>query len=134
MTIEQTNTECERAGPTSYFWYRTTLDISEGIDSGASINWTIAISLFITWFVVWLCMVKRIKSEGKVILSFSKGPCEFVIPNGVWYTVYCNSNSNRTGSSVVVQMPKKDMAVSSSLTRSVGFPTNLVTLLKTQQA
>ena len=66
MTIEQMNAECVRAGPTSYFWYRTTLDISEGIDSGGSINWTITISLFATWFVVWLCMVKRIKSEGKV--------------------------------------------------------------------
>uniref|UniRef100_A0A7M5WTB9 Transporter n=3 Tax=Clytia hemisphaerica TaxID=252671 RepID=A0A7M5WTB9_9CNID len=67
QTFQQPNAECEKAGPTSYFWYRTTLDISEDIESGNEINWTIAFSLLFAWLVVWLCMVKRIKSEGKVV-------------------------------------------------------------------
>ena len=66
MSFDKLVSECEKAGPTTYFWYRTTLDISDDIESGNTINWTIAFSLLFAWLVVWLCMIKRIRSEGKV--------------------------------------------------------------------
>lgn len=73
-SFEKPIEECEKAGPTSYFWYRTTLDISDDIESGNSINWTIAFSLLFAWLVVWLCMIKRIRSEGKVVYVTSTLP------------------------------------------------------------
>ncbi|XP_048755020.2 sodium-dependent neutral amino acid transporter B(0)AT3-like [Ostrea edulis] len=59
--------ECERSGPTTYFWYRETLNIAPSIESTSVLNWKLAVSLLVAWIIVYLCMVKGIKSSGKVV-------------------------------------------------------------------
>jgi hypothetical protein len=60
MLIFQTST------PTQYFWYRTTLMISEDINSPIAFNWKIALALVVAWVLVYMCMIKGIASSGKV--------------------------------------------------------------------
>ncbi|KAF5304442.1 hypothetical protein FQR65_LT07972 [Abscondita terminalis] len=59
--------ECTVSSPTQYFWYRTTLMISEDINNPDVFNWKIAIALVIAWILVYLCMIKGIASSGKVV-------------------------------------------------------------------
>ncbi|GBP08720.1 Sodium-dependent neutral amino acid transporter B(0)AT3 [Eumeta japonica] len=55
------------SGPTQYFWYRTTLQISEDINHPQSFNYKIALALVVAWILVYLCMIKGIASSGKVV-------------------------------------------------------------------
>ena len=59
--------ECKKASPTSYFWYRSTLNISDSIENSGGMNWPMCACLVGTWILVWLCMMKGIKITGKVI-------------------------------------------------------------------
>lgn len=59
--------ECEKGGPTSYFWYRQALDISSGIDEGDGIKWKMLLCLLFAWGVIYACIWKGIKSSGKVV-------------------------------------------------------------------
>ncbi|XP_025602543.2 sodium-dependent neutral amino acid transporter B(0)AT3 [Athalia rosae] len=59
--------ECLLSGPTQYFWYRTTLVISEDINTPEVFNWKIAVALVIAWILVYMCMIKGIASSGKVV-------------------------------------------------------------------
>ncbi|XP_046736581.1 sodium-dependent neutral amino acid transporter B(0)AT3 [Diprion similis] len=59
--------ECLVSGPTQYFWYRTTLMISEDINSPEVFNWKIALALVVAWILVYMCMIKGIASSGKVV-------------------------------------------------------------------
>ncbi|XP_017887717.1 sodium-dependent neutral amino acid transporter B(0)AT3 [Ceratina calcarata] len=59
--------ECTVSSPTQYFWYRTTLMISEDINTPELFNWKIAVSLVIAWILVYMCMIKGIASSGKVV-------------------------------------------------------------------
>ncbi|KAJ8877946.1 hypothetical protein PR048_022409 [Dryococelus australis] len=59
--------ECVASTPTQYFWYRTTLMVSEDIDSPIAFNWKIALALVIAWVLVYMCMIKGIASSGKVV-------------------------------------------------------------------
>jgi hypothetical protein len=52
--------------PTQYFWYRTTLMVSEDINSPEAFNWKIALTLMVAWVLVYMCMIKGIASSGKV--------------------------------------------------------------------
>ena len=56
----------QMSSPTTYFWYRETLNISPSVDERGSLNWWIVISLLVAWIIVFLCMVKGIASSGKV--------------------------------------------------------------------
>ena len=60
--------ECENTSPTKYFWYRTTLQISTGIEDSGGINWKLYACLTGTWILIWLCMMKGIRITGKVRL------------------------------------------------------------------
>ena len=55
------------AGTTQYFWYRSTLAISENINTPESFNWKIGLSLIVAWCLVYVCMIKGIASSGKVV-------------------------------------------------------------------
>ena len=68
QTFQEVVEECGKSSPTSYFWYRSTLDISSSIEDGGKINWTVSLSLFSVWTLCWLCMVRGIRSTGKVNL------------------------------------------------------------------
>ncbi|KOC64513.1 Sodium-dependent neutral amino acid transporter B(0)AT2 [Habropoda laboriosa] len=59
--------ECVVSSPTQYFWYRTTLMISEDINTPEVFNWKIALALVIAWILVYMCMIKGIASSGKVV-------------------------------------------------------------------
>jgi hypothetical protein len=59
----------KRSGPTTYFWYRETLQISPDIESTPGFNLKLAAALLASWILVYLCMIKGIKSSGKVNLS-----------------------------------------------------------------
>ncbi|XP_065204180.1 sodium-dependent neutral amino acid transporter B(0)AT3 isoform X2 [Planococcus citri] len=59
--------ECVKSTPTQYFWYRTTLMISEDINTPKDFNWKIAVALVVAWILVYLCMIKGIASSGKVV-------------------------------------------------------------------
>ncbi|KAF8790807.1 sodium- and chloride-dependent glycine transporter 1-like [Argiope bruennichi] len=49
------------------FWLYNVLHQSAGIDELGEIQWPLALTLFIAWFVVFLCLQKGIKSSGKVV-------------------------------------------------------------------
>lgn len=57
----------QKSSPTQYFWYRTTLQISEDINYPETFNYKIALALVIAWILVYLCMIKGIASSGKVV-------------------------------------------------------------------
>ncbi|CAH1367199.1 unnamed protein product [Tenebrio molitor] len=59
--------ECVVSSPTQYFWYRTTLMISEDINTPEAFNWKIALALVVAWILVYMCMIKGIASSGKVV-------------------------------------------------------------------
>ncbi|XP_061166600.1 uncharacterized protein LOC133175501 [Saccostrea echinata] len=59
--------ECSMSGPTTYFWYRETLNISPSVDERGTLNWWIVVSLLAAWLIVFLCMAKGIATSGKVV-------------------------------------------------------------------
>jgi solute carrier family 6 amino acid transporter-like protein 5/7/9/14 len=48
------------------YWKRYVLDISDGIDQPGELRWQLALCLLGAWVVVFFCLVKGIKSTGKV--------------------------------------------------------------------
>uniref|UniRef100_A0A8C8J8Q1 Transporter n=1 Tax=Oncorhynchus tshawytscha TaxID=74940 RepID=A0A8C8J8Q1_ONCTS len=59
--------ECERATPTQYFFYRETLDISGSIEENGGIHMGQALCLLLAWIIVYLFIIKGVKSTGKVV-------------------------------------------------------------------
>ncbi|XP_039644805.1 sodium-dependent neutral amino acid transporter B(0)AT2-like isoform X2 [Perca fluviatilis] len=66
--------ECETSSPTSYFWYRKALDITDSIDETGSFNPYVVCCLLAAWTVVCLGMSKGIKSSVKVMYFSSIFP------------------------------------------------------------
>ncbi|KAJ4919567.1 hypothetical protein JOQ06_013919 [Pogonophryne albipinna] len=60
--------ECKKSSPTSYFWYRKALDITDSIDETGTFNPYIVGSLLAAWTLVCLGMFKGIKTSVKVTL------------------------------------------------------------------
>lgn len=56
--------------PLIFFYYtsfrRTVLDISTGIENLNGIKWDLALCLLISWIIVIACLLKGIKTSGKV--------------------------------------------------------------------
>ncbi|XP_062395188.1 sodium- and chloride-dependent transporter XTRP3-like [Sardina pilchardus] len=59
--------ECERATPTQYFFYRETLNISPTIDENGGVHTGQALCLVLAWMIVYLFIVRGVKSTGKVV-------------------------------------------------------------------
>ncbi|TRY88302.1 hypothetical protein DNTS_016694 [Danionella cerebrum] len=60
--------ECEVASPTQYFFYRETLNISSSIESsGGGIHMGQALCLLLAWIIVYLCIIRGVKSTGVVV-------------------------------------------------------------------
>uniref|UniRef100_A0A3Q3VWF7 Transporter n=1 Tax=Mola mola TaxID=94237 RepID=A0A3Q3VWF7_MOLML len=53
--------------PVMEFWERRALRISSGIDHMGSLNWDLALCLFIAWVICYFCIWKGTKSTGKVV-------------------------------------------------------------------
>lgn len=59
--------ECAESSFTEYFWYRTTLDISDSMSSSTGLIWEMVICLLLAWTILWLCMIRGIESSGKAV-------------------------------------------------------------------
>lgn len=56
--------------PPLYYFYREVLNISPSVEeTGTGITWQLLGYLALTWVVTYLCVIKGIKSSGKVIPS-----------------------------------------------------------------
>eukprot|EP00066_Takifugu_rubripes_P012942 XP_011602208.1 PREDICTED: sodium-dependent neutral amino acid transporter B(0)AT2-like [Takifugu rubripes] len=66
--------ECEESSPTSYFWYRKALDITDSIDETGSFNPYMVCCLLAAWTIVCLGMFKGIKTSVKVMYFSSIFP------------------------------------------------------------
>ena len=62
----ETLKQCEKAGATSYYWYKNALGLSPSISEPGEVQWHLALVLLLAWLVVFLCTVKGVKSTGKV--------------------------------------------------------------------
>jgi len=59
--------ECVRATPTTYYWYRHTLDITSSIEVSGNFNWKLFLCLIMAWIVVFAINWKGIVVMGKVV-------------------------------------------------------------------
>ncbi|KAG8433941.1 hypothetical protein GDO86_012343 [Hymenochirus boettgeri] len=73
MNQTQEVPECAMSKPTTYFWYRTALNITNAIE-GSDMNWPMVGCLVLAWFLVCGGMIKGIKSSGKVMYFSSVFP------------------------------------------------------------
>ncbi|KAK0396663.1 hypothetical protein QR680_001804 [Steinernema hermaphroditum] len=53
--------------PTNYFWNRNAIDTSESIGEFGGFTYHITVSLVVAWGLIYLCVMKGIKSSGKVM-------------------------------------------------------------------
>ncbi|XP_068694110.1 sodium- and chloride-dependent transporter XTRP3A-like isoform X1 [Montipora foliosa] len=79
VTMMKPVDECENTSPTKYFWYRTTLQISTGIEDSGGINWKLYACLTGTWILIWLCMMKGIRITGKIVYVTATFPLILLI-------------------------------------------------------
>uniref|UniRef100_T1IYR7 Transporter n=1 Tax=Strigamia maritima TaxID=126957 RepID=T1IYR7_STRMM len=49
------------------YWERYVLKLSSGIDDIGTVKWDLALCLLLSWIIVVLCLIKGIKTSGKVI-------------------------------------------------------------------
>jgi len=61
------NAICAATGPTEYFWYKDTLDMTASIEETGGLKWWIVLCLILSWVTVWCAMLKGIESSGKVM-------------------------------------------------------------------
>ena len=64
--------ECESSSSISYFFFRETLNVSESIDETTTWNWKITLCYITAWIVIYVCVIKGIKSSGKVIYHMDR--------------------------------------------------------------
>lgn len=74
VSSNKTVNECAASSPTSYFWFRKALDISDSIDQTGEFNLLITGCLLAAWTIVCLAMIKGIKSSAKVMYFSSVFP------------------------------------------------------------
>ncbi|KAA8584963.1 hypothetical protein FQN60_003657 [Etheostoma spectabile] len=65
-TTNDTVKECAGSSPTSYFWFRKALDITNSIDETGEFNPIMTGCLLAAWAIVSLAMIKGIKSSAKL--------------------------------------------------------------------
>ncbi|KAJ3608457.1 hypothetical protein NHX12_025504 [Muraenolepis orangiensis] len=66
--------ECEASSPTTYFWYRKALDITDSIEETGDFNIYLTCCLLAAWTIVCLGMFKGIKTSAKVMYFSSVFP------------------------------------------------------------
>ncbi|CAD5120066.1 DgyrCDS8648 [Dimorphilus gyrociliatus] len=63
--------------PSEIFWYENVLDLSDGIHEMGGLKWKLVLFLLLAWVIVFLCIMKGIKSSGKV--AYFTGTFPYVI-------------------------------------------------------
>ncbi|KAJ8250965.1 hypothetical protein GJAV_G00215660 [Gymnothorax javanicus] len=66
--------ECSKSSPTSYFWFRKALDITDSIEETGEFNTIMTGCLLAAWAIVSLAMIKGIKSSARVMYFSSVFP------------------------------------------------------------
>ncbi|GIY74585.1 sodium- and chloride-dependent glycine transporter 2, partial [Caerostris extrusa] len=72
---------CNNATQTAseQFWERYVLQLTSGIDELGIVKWDLALTLFICWMIVFLGIMKGIKSSGKVVYFTATFPYVILI-------------------------------------------------------
>ncbi|XP_022248607.1 sodium-dependent proline transporter-like [Limulus polyphemus] len=52
---------------TEQFWEKFVLDMTDGIENIGTIKWDLAVCLLVSWIIVFLSLMKGVKSSGKVV-------------------------------------------------------------------
>ncbi|KAH3880541.1 sodium-dependent proline transporter-like isoform X2 [Dreissena polymorpha] len=66
-TLLKTIAGIYRRSPAEIYWNNVALDLSPGIGTFGQPKWYLALCLLVAWIVVFLCLIKGIKSTGKVV-------------------------------------------------------------------
>ncbi|KAL3987284.1 lysyl oxidase-like protein 2/3/4 [Sarotherodon galilaeus] len=74
VTSNDTVKECAGSSPTSYFWFRKALNITNSIEESGEFNPIMTGCLLAAWAIVSLAMIKGIKSSAKVMYFSSIFP------------------------------------------------------------
>uniref|UniRef100_A0AAX7UZY7 Transporter n=1 Tax=Astatotilapia calliptera TaxID=8154 RepID=A0AAX7UZY7_ASTCA len=74
VTSNDTVKECAGSSPTSYFWFRKALNITNSIEESGEFNPIMTGCLLAAWAIVALAMIKGIKSSAKVMYFSSIFP------------------------------------------------------------
>ncbi|XP_068434665.1 sodium-dependent neutral amino acid transporter B(0)AT2 [Clinocottus analis] len=74
VTTNDTVKECATSSPTSYFWFRKALNITNSIKESGEFNPIMTGCLLGAWAIVSLAMIKGIKSSAKVMYFSSVFP------------------------------------------------------------
>ncbi|XP_060882233.1 sodium-dependent neutral amino acid transporter B(0)AT2 [Labrus mixtus] len=74
VTTNDTVRECAGSSPTSYFWFRKALNITNSIEETGEFNPIMTGCLLAAWAIVSLAMIKGIKSSAKVMYFSSVFP------------------------------------------------------------
>ncbi|CAJ1076866.1 sodium-dependent neutral amino acid transporter B(0)AT2 [Xyrichtys novacula] len=74
VTTNDTVKECAGSSPTSYFWFRKALNITNSIEESGEFNSIMTGCLLAAWTIVSLAMIKGIKSSAKVMYFSSVFP------------------------------------------------------------
>ncbi|RWS21213.1 sodium- and chloride-dependent glycine transporter 2-like isoform X3, partial [Leptotrombidium deliense] len=61
------------------FWEREVLELSSGIDQLGGIKWDLATCLAISWIVIVLCLIKGVKTSGKIVYFAATFPYVILI-------------------------------------------------------
>jgi len=73
LCLQSTVKECSSSSPTSYFWFRKALDITNSIEESGEFNPIMTGCLLAGWAIVSLAMIKGIKSSAKVRKNWAGG-------------------------------------------------------------
>ncbi|XP_037555084.1 sodium-dependent proline transporter-like isoform X1 [Dermacentor silvarum] len=60
---------CSNATQTAaeQFWEKYVLDLSPNIEAVGGIKWDLCLCLFVSWLIVFLCLIRGVSSSGKVV-------------------------------------------------------------------
>ncbi|XP_013379895.1 sodium- and chloride-dependent glycine transporter 2 [Lingula anatina] len=78
-TCNNTMIEPKGVSSTEEFWLYNLLDISPGIEDLRGIKWQLLICLIVAWIITVLCVVKGVKSSGKVVYVTATVPYGFLV-------------------------------------------------------
>uniref|UniRef100_A0A8C8XAM5 Transporter n=1 Tax=Panthera leo TaxID=9689 RepID=A0A8C8XAM5_PANLE len=70
--------ECVRTTSTTYFWYRNVLMATDKIEMGGLPVKHLSVSVFVTWLIICISMIRGPKSSGKIFLSMGHGFGSFI--------------------------------------------------------
>ncbi|RUS82915.1 hypothetical protein EGW08_009338 [Elysia chlorotica] len=66
-TIFEESTNISLVSPSEEYWTNEVLGLSDGLSDMGNIRWPLAVSLVVAWIVTFLCLLKGIKTTGKVV-------------------------------------------------------------------